>query len=217
MIASAASAVLAALLAASVAAAQPGGEPAPGPPPPPPGGGGGYGGGGYYVVPAVRQGLTLGFGLGIGGMDSDSNLADCIDCRGEPGAVGFHFHIGGMVNPHIAALFEIWWHEQQIDSIGANWLYQTMMMGALQYWLTPQFWLKGGLGIAALDIQYDDGYYVENDSIDQGLALMGAAGFEVLHSTFFAIDLQLRLGSGSYSGIDEQVNVGMFAIGFNWY
>jgi hypothetical protein len=194
----------------AIASAQPGGPP----PPPPPG----YGGGGYYVEPPPgRYGLTLGVGLGIGGMDSDSNLAQCFDCDYEPGAVGFDFHIGGMINPHMAALFELWAHGQAIDSSGANVLTQTMMMGAIQYWLSPQFWLKGGLGISWLDVQYDDGYYVEEDSIDQGLAIMGAAGFEVFHSPMFAVDLQLRLGSGSYDGIGEQVNVGMLGIGLNWY
>ena len=197
------------LVVPAIASAQPGGPP----PPPPPGYGGGY----YAGPPPGRYGLTLGVGLGIGGMDSDSNLAQCFDCDYEPGAVGFDFHIGGMINPQMAALFELWAHGQAIDSTGANVLTQTMLMGAIQYWLSPQFWLKGGLGISALDVQYDDGYYVEEDSIDQGLAIMGAAGFEVFHSTPFSCDLQLRLGSGSYDGIGEQVNVGMLGIGLNWY
>ncbi|HLU64983.1 MAG TPA: hypothetical protein VKZ63_01830 [Kofleriaceae bacterium] len=207
----AASAALAALLLPPLAAAQPSS------PPPPPPGGGGYGGGYYAGPPPVRQGLTVGFGFGVGAMDSDSNLAQCFDCDYEPGAVSFDFHLGGMINPQMAALFELWVQGQQIDEAGFNWLNQVLVMGALQYWLTPQFWLKGGLGIANLSVHYDDGYYYGDDDVAQGLALMGAAGYEVLHSTRFAIDLQLRLGSGSYDGIDEQVNTAMIAVGFNWY
>ena len=210
----AASVALAALLAPQLATAQPGGSP----PPPPGHGGGGYYGGGYYAgPPAFRQGLALGVGLGVGGMDSDSNLAQCFNCDYEPGAVGLDFHVGGMINPQLAVLFELWAQGQAVDSSGANVLWQTMWMGAVQYWLTPQFWLKGGLGIAVLDVQWSDGYYYENDNVGQGLAIMGAAGYEVLHSTHFAIDLQLRLGSGAYEGIDEQVNVGMIGVGLNWY
>jgi hypothetical protein len=193
------------LFATGVATAQPGY----GPPPPPPG----YG----YYPPTERMGLTLGIGLGIGGMDTDSNLAACRGCDYDPAAGGLWFHIGGMINPRLAGLFEFWVHGQAIDSTGATTLWQSMLMGAVQYWLTPQFWLKGGLGFAGLSVQYDDGYAYGEEDLGTGLAVMGAVGFEILHSTEFAIDLQLRLGSGSYDGIDEQVNVAMFGIGFNWY
>jgi len=196
------------LVAAGTASAQPGYGP---PPPPPPG----YG---YYPPPPTeRYGLALGFGLDIGGMDTDSNLSSCRGCDYDPAAVGLDFHIGGMINPMMAGLFELWFMGQAIDATGANVLTQTMLMGALQYWLTPQFWIKGGIGFAGLQIQYDDGYAYGEEDLGTGLALMGAAGFEILHSTQFAIDLQLRLGSGSYDGIDEQVNTAMFGIGFNWY
>jgi hypothetical protein len=207
----AALAALAVLAAPSSAGAQPGG-----PPPPPPGYGGGYGGG-YYGPPPARQGLTLGFGLGLGGMDSDSSLTECFDCNYDPLALGFDLHIGGMVNPQLAILGELFWQAQSIDADGFNWISQTMLMAAAQLWLTPQFWVKGGLGFASLDSHYDDGFVAEDDSIDTGLAVMGAAGFEVLSSPWFAIDLQLRLASGSYDGVDEQVNTGMLGIGFNWY
>jgi len=196
------------LLAAGTASAQPGYGP---PPPPPPG----YG---YYPPPPTeRYGLTLGFGLNLGGMDTDSNLSSCRGCDYDPAAVGLDFHIGGMINPMLAGLFELWFMGQSIDAGGTTTLIQSMVMGAIQYWFTPQFWVKGGIGFAGLQIQYDDGYAYGEEDLGTGLALMGAAGFEILHSTQFAIDLQLRLGSGSYDGIDEQVNTAMFGIGFNWY
>lgn len=201
------------LLVALPALAQPGGPP----PPPPPGYGPGPGYGYYPPPPTERYGITLGFGLYVGGMDTDSNLGSCRGCDYEPAAGGLDFHIGGMINPRMAALFEAWFHAQEIGGGGAEVLAQSMLMGALQYWFTPQFWIKGGLGFSGLQIQYDDGYAYGEEDLGTGLALMGAAGFEILHSTQFAIDLQLRLGSGSYDGIDEQVNVAQVGIGFNWY
>lgn len=197
------------LLTPALAAAQPG------PPPPPPPG---YGGGGYYGEPPPRQGLAIGVGLGVGGMGSDSGITDCIDCGDtNPASLGLDFHIGGMLNPQTALLFEVWGTGQTLDADGFNILTQTMVMGALQYWLSPEFWIKGGLGVAALDVQYDDGYVSADDEVDRGMALMGAAGYELARSTTFAVDLQLRLGSGSYHGIDDRVNTAMVGIGFNWY
>jgi len=215
----AALAALALLAAPSLAGAQPGA-----PPPPPPSGYGpppsGYGYGGGYYAPApdpTRRGLTLGVGLGVGGMDSDSNLTECFDCDFDPIALAFDLHLGAMLTPNLALVGEVFWHGQTLDEDGFNWLNQTMLMGALQFWLTPQFWIKGGLGVAHLSTHFDDGYAFGDDTVDTGAAVMGAAGFEILHSPWFAVDLQLRLASGSYEGVDEQVNVGTLGLGFNWY
>lgn len=213
--AAAAALVAFAVLAAPLtAAAQPGA-----PPPPPPGSYGGHRGG-YYAPPPydpTRRGLTLGFGVHLGGMDSDSNLTECFDCDYEPIAGGFDFHIGGMINPQMAILGEIFWHAQAIDADGFNWLSQTMVMAALQFWVTPQLWIKGGLGVASLQSHFEDDFESVDEEIDTGAAVMGAAGFEVLSSPWFAVDLQVRLASGSYEGIDEQVNVGTLGVGVNWY
>jgi hypothetical protein len=182
--------------------------------------GGGYGGyGGYYRPPPdpTRRGLTLGFGVGLGAMDSDSSITECVGCDFDPIALSFDFHLGAMLSPRLALLGEVYWHGQTIDEDGFNWLGQTMLLGALQFWLTPQLWIKGGLGVASLTAHFDDGYYYDDDTLDTGVAVMGAAGFEILHSPWFSVDLQARLASGSYEGIDEQVNVGTVGLGFNWY
>jgi hypothetical protein len=201
------------VLASSSAGAQPGA-----PPPPPPGYGGG--GGGYYYPPPpdpYRRGLTLGVGIGLGAMNSDSALTECFDCNYDPIAVSFDFHIGGMINPQLAILGEVYWHAQNIDADGFNWLSQGMLLGAVQFWVTPQLWLKGGLGFATLDTHYDDGYEYDDQNVDTGVAVLGAAGFEVLSAPWFSVDIQARLATGSYDGIDEQVSVGTVGVGFNWY
>jgi hypothetical protein len=213
LLSAAAVAALATFLVPALAGAQPYGPP-PGPPP----GGPGYGGGGYYMPPPpplVRQGLAIGFGFGLGGMNSQSGAGDCQDCNGNPAAVGIDFHIGGMINPNLALLLEIWGTGRQLDAAGFATLTQTMLLGAVQYWLTPMFWLKGGLGFSSLNISYNDGG--PDDNVDSGTGVMGAAGFEVLHSPLFAIDLQLRLGVGTYHGVDDKISTGMFGVGFNWY
>ena len=203
---------------ASSAHAQPGGPP---PPPPPGGGGGGYYYGGppppyYPPPPRERYGLTLGFGFGLGGMSADSGEL-CIDCDYDPVAFGVDFHIGGMINPRMAILGELTLTGQTLDADGFSWVYQSMLLGAVQYWLTPALWVKGGIGFSQLDIQYDDGFVVYEETIDTGVGLLGAIGYEVLHSTRFAIDLSLRLQGASYDAIEDSVSSALFAIGFNWY
>ena len=193
-------------LVPGVASARPGGEPS--------------SGSGYYesnssgsAIP-LRRGLILGFGLGIGDMSADSGPIDCIGCSYNPLAGAFDFHIGGMLNPRLALLFELWGALKTLDASGTESLVQTMAMVAAQYWLAPRLWIKGGLGAAHLSYSYDDGY---SDPIDDGLGAMGAVGYEILISPRFAIDLQLRLGTGSYEGIAEQIHVGTAGVGFNWY
>jgi hypothetical protein len=217
---SALAAGLVSALVPSLASAQPGGPP----PPPPPGGYGG--GGGYYgpppyyppppPPPTTRRGLTLGFGFGLGGMSADSGEL-CADCDYDPIAFGFDFHIGGMINPQMAILGEFTLTGQTLDADGFSWVYQSMALAGLQYWLTPQFWLKGGIGFSQLDIQYDDGFVVYEETVDTGVGVLGAIGYEVLHSTRFAIDLALRLQTASYDAVDNSVNSAIFGIGFNWY
>lgn len=208
----AAVAALAIGLLASSAIAQPSG-----PPPPPPGGGG------YYAPPPPpteweRRGLSLGFGIGLGGMSDSYGTIGCSNCDYNPASVGLDFHIGAMLNPRMALLFEGWLQAQSLDADGVETLVQTMAMGAIQYWVSPQLWLKGGLGFSHLSISIDDGFRdPESQDIDSGGALMGAIGYEVLSSQRFAIDLQGRLGIATYDGIDEQIETGMISLGFNWY
>lgn len=193
-------------LVPAVASAQPGTDPSEG--------------SGYYEGsssgPAIpfRRGLTLGFGFGIGDMSADSGPIDCFDCSYNPLAGAFDFHIGGMINPRLALLFELWGAVKTLDANGSESLVQTMAMVAAQYWMGPRLWLKGGLGAAHLSYSYADGY---SDPIDDGVAVMGAVGYEILIGSQFALDLQLRLGSGAYEGIAEQINAGTVGVGFNWY
>jgi hypothetical protein len=195
------------------ALAQPGYGPPPGQPgygPPPPA---------YYPPPPPpgRSGLAIGFGFGLGGMEADSGPIRCDRCNYDPVAGGFDFHIGAMLQPNLALLFELNATGQRLDAVGAEYLNQIQLMAALQYWITPMLWIKGGVGSSHLSISYDDGYGGDTADLDSGLGLMGAIGYEILHSSRFAIDLQLRLSSGTYGGLEDEIHAGILGVGFNWY
>ena len=202
------------LLAPAAAAAQP----SYGPPPPQ----------GYYSQPTPQTAggfhdrtgrMALGFSLGLGGMQVGDDDVTCANCGYDPIAAEFDFHIGGMMSPRFALLFEVQGNAQTVEenAFGARSLVQATAMVAGQYWVSPQLWLKGGIGAASLSYSYDDGYESQSENIDEGMALMGAVGYEVLSARNFSIDLQGRLVAGTYEKFDQQVTAGPVGVGFNWY
>lgn len=214
-----------ALLAASaVASAQPGVPPQPAPraaqpgyraapPPPPP----------VYRVQSrhhfERRGFTYGLALGAGGMNSKAGNVTCADCGGEPITGAFSFHLGGMLSPRFALLFEYSGTFKQLDAQNVNTLTQSFALIAAQYWVSSKVWIKGGLGFAHLSRSYDDGFIVEDSPISEGGAVMGAVGYEIMSGPRFAIDVQLRLGVGTYDGLgaDNQIQSGTVGVGFSGF
>jgi hypothetical protein len=124
-----------------------------------------------------------------------------------------------MLSPRFALLFEVQGNAQTIEenAYGAASLVQATAMIAGQYWLTPQLWIKGGIGGSSLSVSYDDGYSSDSENIDEGMALMGAVGYELLSARNFSIDLQGRLISGSYESFDQNVTSATVGVGFNWF
>jgi hypothetical protein len=206
-------AALAALPA--LAAAQPSAAP-----PPPPGGGGYYAGqpaaptGGFHQ----RQGRPMiGFGIGLGNLQIDDNDVGCPSCDYDPVAFEGDFHIGGMLSPRFGLMLELQANGQVVDetSYGPTTLTQVTAMVAGQYWVSPRLWIKGGIGAAHLAFDYNDGY--ESEPIDDGAAVMAAVGYELVSARRFGLDLQGRVVSGSYDGIDQNITSATVGLGFSWY
>ena len=163
--------------------------------------------------------MALGFSIGLGGMQVGDTDVDCATCDYQPVAAEVDFHIGGMLQPRLALLFEIQGNAQTIDDqgpYGTTSLVQGTAMAAAQYWLTPQLWLKGGIGAASLQYSYDQSS-APNEEVDEGAALMIGAGYELLSAQNFAIDLQGRLITAEYKGLDQNLTAGTIGVGFNWY
>jgi len=184
----------------------------------------GYYGRGRPVSPAPggfhnRAGrLALGFSLGLGGMHDDgSAITSCANCDFQPLAGEGDFHIGGMLSPRFALLFEAQGNIQTISSSGLRGADTTLSQGAAmvaaQVWLLPMLWIKGGLGFSHLQI--DDQFFTED--LGGGAALMGAIGFEILSAPNFALDLQGRIIEGTYNSGNDHLTSGTIGLGINWY
>lgn len=190
-----------ALLVPAIGAAQPGAYGPPPPPPPPPG---------YYAQPVAapvetaRRGFLFGFSLGGGSMS-------CDDCNDSLSGVALDIHLGGMVTPQLALMFDGMGVAHAFEEGGS--LVNVVNTFAAQYWVTPQFWIKGGLGFGRISLNDEDGEEIE--ASETGTAAMGAVGFELLSSRTFALDLQLRGAVTHYDDIDIQM--GSLNVGVNWY
>lgn len=206
-------AALAAPLAlSSEAAAQPGYAPGPG----------------YYSNPATTQHpggfhnrngrIAFGFSLMLGTMqDNEGEISGDSTVGYSTLSGGVSGHVGGFIGPRLALMFEVQGNAVTLTSDaydGSARLVQSALMGAAQYWITPQLWVKGGIGVASLDIDED---YYEDSHIDTGMALMGGVGFELLSAQRFSVDLQGRVLAGSYDGIGQQITSGSIGVGINWF
>lgn len=191
------------LLLASTAAAQ-------GQPPPPPPGGAGYGPGYGPPPPAPvdplwpRLGLYGGFGLGLGEM-----TADCDGCDDALESLGVNFDIGYRIGPRFGIMLDGWGLGHPEDQVTL--VHAIVTIGA-QYWLSPPLWIKGGIGSARLSLQYEGETQAESDTV---AGFMLAAGYEVVHSPGFSVDLELRAGSGFYE--DGTVNNVAIGATLHWH
>jgi hypothetical protein len=162
------------------------------PPPPPPRRYGMY-----------REGLVIGGAIGGGGIEGNCAIGYC------GGAFAGELHIGGMLNPRMAMLLDIWGNFRQVDGTNIDFS-QTFWTGALRFWPTDMLWLQGGLGISHVQVSDSVGPY----SDDTALGLMLGAGVEVLQVGNMALDLQFRAGFGFYNpSLDNYA----FLVGLSWY
>jgi hypothetical protein len=160
----------------------------------------------YYPPSSYRSGLVIGGSIGFGGLTADA----CDICGGGLSLEG---HIGGMLNPQLALMFDVWTVIHPISNSNDD-MTSTLYTGALQLWLTPILWLKGGAGLGNTTV----GNNLDGFAGATGFALMGGAGVELVQRGPFALDLQGRVGHTFIADIDGgPVTQYAFMIGFNWY
>jgi hypothetical protein len=161
--------------------------------------------------------LTFGGAIGLGGMsDNGSAITSCDNCNYNPVAVELDGHIGGMLNPRLALMFEAQLNLQTIHSDffdGDTTLSQGAAMIAGQFWVLPMLWIKGGIGFS--NLQTDNQYFTQD--LGTGVAVMGAIGVELLSARNFALELQGRLIEGTYNSGDDHLTSGTIGFGVNWY
>jgi hypothetical protein len=162
----------------------------------------------YYPPAGYRSGLVLGGGIGVGGLTADA----CGDTCG--GGLSLEGHIGGMINPRLALMFDAWTVIHPVNSFNGT-TTDTIYAGALQFWASPIVWFKGGIGLGNTTVSNP----VENSIRGAtATALMGAIGVELLQNGPFALDLQGRIGHTFFDNADGGAMTDYaLMIGFNFY
>jgi uncharacterized membrane protein YtjA (UPF0391 family) len=157
----------------------------------------------------VRQGLILGGGIGVGHISCDG--ADCSDVN-EAG--GLNLQIGGMVAPNLGLMVDAWGMSHR-DGSDATFTH-TIVTGALRGWLAPRLWLQGGIGLAQATWDYSSDVVDFQSKSDTVPAIMGAVGLELLSAPTFAMNLELRGGTGFFEN-DTRVRNLSLGVGVDWY
>ena len=188
--------------------------------PPPPASPQGYYSGSSYAADGYypRAGrMVMGAALGLGGMSVADRAVTCSNCAYNPAAVGVAAHIGGMLSNQLGLMFEAQGNYQTVEARadGNILLAQSTALIAAQYWASPRLWLKGGVGFAVLST-VQDSTDAQTD-LGAGGAALFAAGYELLATPTFAVDLQGRFLLASYDGLQARSQVGTVGVGFSFY
>jgi hypothetical protein len=165
-----------------------------------------------YARENYRHGFLIGFSLGAGALEPDG----CDDC-GVAG--GGELHMGAMASRSVAVVFE------GAATARGDVAHGMAGVGA-QWWPDPsgRFWLRAGIGVGALDhtdncdaFDFDcvDDFDFDDDDGYLFPTVFGAAGFEVIRSGSFTMDVLAR---GMVTDERHRTARSMSVnVGFNWY
>ena len=164
---------------------------------------------------AQRRGIMVGIGINGGHIKYDST-----DGSGDGDTLnesaGAELHIAYMIGKKLAVSVEGWGMRHDTETILGD-LSITHIIATIgpQYWVLPRLWIRGGLGYARYQGTLDSPIgEISNESEDVlGVAL--SLGLEVISGRNFALDIQLRGGTGFYEDVNAS-NVGV-GIGFTWF
>jgi hypothetical protein len=158
--------------------------------------------------PMIRHGLFLGGGLFGGNISCDGP-----NCGGFRKAGGGELHIGWMVTPRLGVLLDGWAMTSTQNNVDISYITSTI---DVRYYLLPVLWVQGGLGSGHARVSIG-ALAARGDNVPVGLL---AAGFEVVRSRHWAIDVSAKVAQGSSTNDNGGVTTGRSAgVGahFTWF
>lgn len=159
-----------------------------------------------------RSGATFGASLGAGHLGCTIDGDDCNDDATRP-AVGAGLRAGFMLSPALALTGNLWGMVHRDDRLTVS---QVLLTAQLRAWLLPTLWVEGGVGLARSRAEVDLDIVQVADESDTVPAIAAGVGLELMHTSTFGLDLQLKGGSGLYDG-DVNVYQVSLGVGVNFY
>jgi len=159
--------------------------------------------------PVGRSGAT--FGIGIGGGTISCGDEGCDDFEGSG---SLDLHVGGMLSPGVAILFDAWWMLHDDDRFTVD---QGILTAAVRAWPISNFWLQGGLGVARAGIKYDGTFFDAESRTEWVPAFQIGIGVEPIATDTFGLDVSLRYGTGFYSDGEDRIHNASLNVGVSFY
>jgi len=156
-----------------------------------------------------RSGVTFGGGLGAG-------TISCSDdgCKDFDGAGSIDLHVGGMLGPRVALIFDVWWMLHNKDRVTVE---QGIVTAAVRAWPIDHFWLQGGLGVARSGVHYSSQLIEVTSRTEWVPGFHLGIGVEPIATNTFALDISLRYGTGFYSDGDNMIHNASLNLGVSFY
>lgn len=178
------------------------------------------------LEPANRNGVFLGFGLGVGNATWNWGL----DLDNSPNEVSgtLHLRAGTALRRDLVVGLEFaaWVKDYDLEAEGAvvgdaRASFSATTLAATWFPGNLGWYLRGGLGLALAHGKADfglPGFGVRIDNEERGIALLGATGFELRLTRRFAVgpEVELFYLGMSGDGVDDIVVVDG-AMEFTWY
>ena len=186
-----------------------------------------------------RSGLLLGASIGRGSIDISCDRCDGVDAITE--GLSLSLHGGYMITPQLAVIGEYW--SVRYNGRGSDWfpdardhyVAQHIVTAGAQLWMLDSLYLRAGVGVGW---HHSDAFYArtggsmvggnrpvaaggpvmeDSGAPSQTPAASVGIGWEFAHTSKFAADVQLRVGSTRRPADEYQVtNIGL-TFGAAWY
>ncbi len=159
---------------------------------------------------ADRGGFFIGFGLGAGSLGVE-------DGDERETALSGYFKLGGAINDKVLLGAETnGWVKNESEG-GADATVTSASLSAVAYLYpspTSGFYLKGGVGIARLDLEAS-GFGLTYTDSENGTALSAGVGYDMGFGGRFALTPYANLIYSSFEG--GSTNLFQAGFGVNWY
>ena len=178
-------------------------------------------------------GISLGGGtVGFGGSTGDPAVAMIRQADDLGADLAVNLYLGGMTSSRMAVLFEAALSAGNPNTllegdarIGArrvtfaassSTVRALVLSGAVQYWVVPRVWVRGGVGAGSLqrDLEVKDADLMITLDRSGGVAALGAAGVELWRSGHFTVDAQFHFTTFAVEGL--RVNAPSVHVGLLW-